>query len=101
MTRHESGLPRQVIEQLLAVFSEYPEIQSICLFGSRAKGNYRPGSDIDLCLDAPALSAKRRLQLENRIENLLLPWRVDLVLHHEIDLPALREHIQRVGVQLK
>ncbi len=100
MRRHDTGLPAEAIERLLEVFADYPEIAAIRLFGSRAKGNYRHGSDIDLCLEAPTLSAARRLQMETRIDDLLLPWRVDLVLRHEIDLPALLAHIDRVGICL-
>lgn len=100
MQAHNCGLPDGVLERLQVVFADYPEVQTVRLFGSRAKGNFRSGSDIDFCLEAPSLSATRRLQLETRIDDLLLPWRVDVVLDHEIDLPALREHIQRVGLPL-
>lgn len=79
---------------------DYPEIARVRVFGSRAKGNYRPASDIDLCLDAPALSASRCLELENRLGDLLLPWKIDLLVREEIDNPALLERIERVGVSL-
>jgi uncharacterized protein len=46
------------------------------------------------------LSMRRRLELENRLDDLLLPWKIDLVARHEIDNAALLEHIERVGVDL-
>lgn len=92
------GLPQVAREQLVSILREYPEIAQARIFGSRAKGNYRPGSDIDLCPDAPEMSMPRRLELENRLDDLLLPWRIDLVLRHEIDNPALLDHIDRVGI---
>jgi len=61
-------------------------------------GTYRPGSDIDLCIEAESLGLSELLSIENRIDDLLLPWKVDLSLLHTIDNPALQDHIRRVGV---
>jgi len=94
------GLPEHVIEQLCKIFQGYPEIERVLVYGSRAKGNYRPGSDIDLSLIAPAMSFDDLLQIENRIDDLLLPWMVDLSLLHQVDNPDLVEHINRVGEDL-
>lgn len=94
------GLPQSVCDRIISVLRDYPEIVQATIFGSRAKGNYRPGSDIDLCLEAPGLSMRRRLALENRLDDLLLPWRIDLVVRDEIDNLALLEHIGRVGRKL-
>ena len=56
----------------------------------------QPGSDLDLCLEAPQLSHRDRLRLLNAVDDLCLPWQVDLLLRHE--LPAdLEAHVQRVG----
>jgi len=71
------GLPETAVERLCAIFHDYPAIRRVLLYGSRAMGTYRPGSDI---------------------EDLLLPWKVDLSLRHMIDNPDLQEHIERVGV---
>lgn len=94
------GLPPAALQSLLEVLAQYPEVNSVTLFGSRAKGNWRPGSDVDLCLDAPKLSMAARLELENRLDDLLLPWRIDLLLRHEIENDALLAHIARVGIRL-
>lgn len=94
------GLPGHVVEQLCKVFQGYPEIERVLVYGSRAKGNYRPGSDIDLSLIAPAMAFEVLLQIENRIDDLLLPWMVDLSLLHQVDNPDLVEHINRVGEDL-
>jgi uncharacterized protein len=40
------------------------------------------------------------LKIENEIDDLLLPYKVDLSLFHQIDNPSLIEHIQRVGIYL-
>ena len=90
------NIPAQAQERLLAVLTAQPQVQCIWLFGSRAMGREQPGSDLDLCLEAPQLNHSDRLRLMNAVDDLCLPWRVDLVLRHE--LPAeLEAHVQRVG----
>lgn len=90
------GIPKHVQQRLLGVLLAQPTLQAVWLFGSRAMGREQPGSDIDLCLEAPQLSHGDRLRLMAAIDDLLLPWQVDLALRHE--LPAdLEAHLQRVG----
>jgi predicted nucleotidyltransferase len=91
------GIPEQRQHQLHQLFAAQPRLEAVWLFGSRAIGRYRQGSDIDLCLEAPQLSHADRLRLMSGVDDLLLPWSVDLLLRHE--LPAdLEAHLQRVGV---
>ncbi|QLC74735.1 nucleotidyltransferase domain-containing protein [Pseudomonas sp. LPB0260] len=92
------GLPAQAVEQLRGVFQSWPQVKRVLLYGSRAKGNYRPGSDIDLTVEGEDLSLADLLAIENQIDDLLLPWMVDLSLKQQIDNPALLDHIQRVGI---
>lgn len=94
------GLPLSDLNRILVVLAREPAIQRIILFGSRAKGDFRDGSDIDLCLEAPGLGSAQMSRLVNALDDLLLPWKIDLVLHHEIQHPALTDHIQRVGIPL-
>lgn len=91
------GLPDAAIRQIRAVFADYPGIDQVLVYGSRAMGNWRNGSDIDLCLEAEGLSFKDLLAIENRIDDLLLPWKVDIAVRHQIENQELLEHIDRVG----
>lgn len=92
------GLPAHAIEALRSVFKGWPQIQQVQLYGSRAKGSYRPGSDIDLVIEGEELTLSQLLAIENQIDDLLLPWMVDISLKHQIDNTSLLEHIARVGV---
>lgn len=92
----EYGLPRSALESLRDVFEKHNSIQKVILYGSRAKGNFRTGSDIDLCIEGD-LSLNELMAIENQIDELLLPWKIDLCLKHQIDNPALLDHIKRVG----
>ncbi|EHA62406.1 nucleotidyltransferase domain-containing protein [Synechococcus sp. WH 8016] len=83
-------------QRLLDVLIQQADVDAIWLFGSRAMGKERPGSDIDLCVDAARLTHLERLRLMAAIDDLLLPWTVDLALRHELP-PDLLSHVQRVG----
>jgi predicted nucleotidyltransferase len=90
------GIPEPAQKQLFSVFLAEPNIEAVWLFGSRAMGRHQSGSDIDLCLEGPEITHLQRLRLMAAIDDLLLPWQVDLVLRHEMS-PELEAHLQRVG----
>jgi predicted nucleotidyltransferase len=93
------GLSSKTISALKSVFSKYPQIERVIIYGSRAKGNFRPGSDIDLTLVAPSLNLTELLKIENEIEELMLPYKIDLSLRHTIENQELLEHLDRVGIE--
>jgi predicted nucleotidyltransferase len=82
---------------LRRVFRRHPEITTVKLFGSRAKGAHAPGSDIDLALwgDVDAVSAE---SIAAELDELPLPYQYDVKPFHLIKLRPLREHIERVGI---
>jgi predicted nucleotidyltransferase len=96
----DHGLPAYAVERLRNAFRQWPGIEAVILYGSRAKGDYRPNSDIDLCVVGESLGVKELLQLDTAIDDLLLPWKVDLSLKHQIEDPDLLAHIERVGTPL-
>ena len=91
------GLPESAIARICAVFAAHPEIEKAVLYGSRAKGNFKPGSDIDLTLYGSGLTHALLLDLLVELDDLLLPWMIDLSLFASLNHPALQEHIERVG----
>lgn len=91
------GLSQEVIEKIKSVIKKHPHVQRCIVYGSRAKGNFKPGSGIDLTLEAPNMNLSDLLKLESEIDDLLLPYKVDLSLKHQIDNHQLLEHIERVG----
>lgn len=90
------GLSEEDIALYQSVFARYPQIEKIILYGSRAKGTYRASSDIDLTIIGD-LDWSTFTRLESELDELLLPYHLDLSLYAQIDNPALIEHIQRVG----
>jgi predicted nucleotidyltransferase len=92
------GLKDNVIEKICHVFGKFPEIEKAVLYGSRAKGNFRNGSDIDLTLFGDDLNLKKLYKIMDELDDLLLPYSFDLSIHSLIDDEEVLEHIQRVGV---
>ena len=91
------GLTDQNVAEIQAVFKSYPKIEKAILYGSRAKGNYREGSDIDLTLQGKDLAYAELVAIEGVLDDLLLPYTIDLSIYQQIDNPDLIEHIKRVG----
>ena len=81
------------------ILSQFAEVQESILFGSRAKGNFKPGSDIDLAVKGP-VSKDTLSALLTAFEESLLPYFVDVVIYEHITNEALREHIDRVGISI-
>ena len=94
------GLPEEAIAEIQAVLALYPEVERAILYGSRALGNFKPGSDIDLTLVGAELTHNHLLGIMSDLDDLLLPWMIDLSLFATLDQPGLREHIESVGVTL-
>lgn len=92
------GLSEKTIKQIQAVFSKFPQVQKAVLFGSRAKGNYKRGSDIDLTLHGKDLSLSMLYKIENSLDDLLLPYKIDLSIFDQISNPDFIDHIERVGI---
>ena len=92
------GLPDTAIEKINAVFASFPAVIKVILYGSRAKGNYKPGSDIDLTLHGEALNTALCGEIADKLDELLLPYMVDLSVFAELKHPELEAHIERVGV---
>lgn len=92
------GLKQATIQGICGVFARHPQVEEAVLYGSRAKGSYRNGSDIDLTLRGANLDMNLLYQLFQEIDDLLLPWPVDLSIYDHLRDPDLVEHIQRVGV---
>ncbi|MEI8038132.1 MAG: nucleotidyltransferase domain-containing protein [Verrucomicrobiota bacterium] len=94
------GLPPETVEKIRGVLALHPQIEKAVVYGSRAKGNYRNGSDIDLTLFGEGLDLNELLRIMNELDDLLLPYTIDLSIFATLTHPALLDHIRRVGVTL-
>jgi uncharacterized protein len=94
------GLSESDIDQVVETLQQNRNITKVVLFGSRAKGTYHAGSDVDLALFGRHLGLNDLLDLSIEIEKLNLPYMFDLILHDRIKEITLLDHIKRVGVNL-
>ena len=94
----KTGLDKEVIKKIQVCLAAFPDIEQAILYGSRAKGNFRNGSDIDLCLLGENLDSSFILKLDHQLDELMLPYRFDLSIYSQIDNPNFKDHIDRVGV---
>lgn len=92
------GLSDATVEKIGSVLARFPQVDKAVLFGSRAKGNYKTGSDIDLTLFGEQLTSKLCATIALELDNLLLPYTIDLSVFAELNNAKLSEHIERVGV---
>lgn len=93
----EYGLKENIIQRIQSVLSNFPEIEEATLYGSRAKGNYKNGSDIDLTLKGKNLTLLILGKVDEQLDDLLLPYTFDLSVYHQITSPELLDHMNRVG----
>ena len=93
------GLKESTIKKICDVLAKYPNVEKALLYGSRAKGNYKNGSDIDLTLvGGDDLTLKVLYLIMDAMDDLLLPYTFDFSIFQDINDPDVVEHIQRAGV---
>lgn len=91
------GLSDSTVTKIQTVFEKYTQVDKVVVYGSRAKGNYRPGSDIDITLFGKGLDQKLCSDIAEELDDLLLPYLIDLSVFDLLDHEDLKGHIKRVG----
>jgi len=94
------GLTEQQILAIKGVLASIPEVSSAVLYGSRARGDYKPYSDLDISVSGNKLTHSHLAQLETKLDDLLLPFFIDLNDISTISNPALLANIHRDGKRL-
>ena len=92
------GLKDEVVQRINNVFEYFPEIDAAILYGSRAKGNFKPASDIDLTLKGDRLNLTIINKIRLMLNDLLLPFTFDISIYKSLKNKDLVEHIDRVGI---
>ncbi|PSR05223.1 MAG: hypothetical protein BRD50_01590 [Bacteroidetes bacterium SW_11_45_7] len=92
------GLKDQHVDKLRKVFAHYPNVSEVIIYGSRAKGTHKHTSDIDLVVKGEDLTLRYLNCIDRELDDLLLPWKIDLSLYRQIDNQDLLAHIERVGL---
>ena len=96
----KSGLTNKEVESIISVFSKYAQIEEVLLYGSRAREDYKPASDIDLTIKGQNIDLTLLSEIECDLDDLLLPYKLDISIYDRISNSDLINHIDRVGVKL-
>jgi len=93
------GISKNAFDKIKAVLFSMQGVEQVILYGSRAKGNYREGSDIDLTVKGN-LTFDDLVKMSVNLDDLNLPWKIDLSLYRQIENRDLLDHINRVGIAI-
>ena len=94
---NEFGLETMEMDKIIMSIASIDGVDKAVIYGSRAKGNYKPFSDVDISLVGKSLSYSDLLRLHSIIDDLLLPYEIDLNIFDLIQNENLKEHILRCG----
>ena len=95
------GLTEEVINNIVDIFKKYEEVESAKIFGSRARGDYRKGSDIDIALFGDKLTNTINTKIFFDIDDLYLPYMIDLINFNSLgEEDTIRENILKEGVDI-
>lgn len=97
LTIENTGLDKEVVSKIKDIFGLHPEIDEVIIYGSRAMGNFKPYSDIDLSMIGANLDLTIQQKIETQLDDLLLPYKIDLSIFQQIKNQDLKDHIKRVG----
>ena len=97
-TNNKYGLSERDKKTIRDILRKYPKVKTVYLFGSRAKGNNNPGSDVDLAIMNKGLDLKTVSRIKSEFEESSLPFRVDIINYPELTNKDLKDHIDRVGI---
>jgi len=94
------GISQEHSDKIVNLFLPLNFGTTLILFGSRAKGTQREGSDIDLAIKGTGYTQKNRDEFMMKYDDLYLPWKLDLVIYDTLESSDLKSHIDRVGIRL-
>lgn len=96
-----TGITEASYTRILKVLDKFPEIESARIFGSRAKGNFKAGSDIDIVIYGHDCTDQTSMQLKAVLnEQEPIPYFVDVINYRTITNADLKDHIDRVSIVL-
>lgn len=94
----KTGLNNEELQAINGIFAKHGAIEKVLIYGSRAKGNFKPSSDIDLSIIGENLDLELLQSIEFDLDDLLLPYKFDISIYEKINNPAFLEHITRNGI---
>ncbi len=95
------GLDEKVVKDIIFILKKYNEVESACIFGSRARGDYRKQSDIDIALFGKNLTNTINTEIYYEIDDLYLPYKIDLINFNSLgEEDKIKDSILKEGVEI-
>ncbi|GEN46403.1 nucleotidyltransferase family protein [Alkalibacillus haloalkaliphilus] len=95
------GLKDEDLDELNNLFGRYPEVEKVIIFGSRAMGNYKKGSDVDLAITGKEVTQETINQINYWLnEESSMPYFFDVIQYEQISNESLKQHIEENGYSL-
>jgi predicted nucleotidyltransferase len=91
------GLSENTILKITHILEQFPVVEKAIIYGSRAKGNFKQSSDIDITLKGSNIDLQLLSRIILKLDDLLLPYKFDLSIYNHIANRELLDHINRVG----
>jgi predicted nucleotidyltransferase len=93
------GLKGKDLENIISVLNQHPEVEKAYIFGSRAMGNFKRGSDVDIALKGDKLNFETTTHIGYQLnEETSMPYKFDVLNYHTINNTDLSRHIDRVAI---
>lgn len=93
-------MTKEEIASIRAVFPKYQQVEEVLIYGSRALGNFKTASDIDLTLKGKDIDLSLQTKIEFDLDDLMLPYKFDISIYDKITNPEFLDHINRVGKEI-
>ena len=96
-----TGLLNSDINSLRRAFRKFPEIEKVVLFGSRAMGNFKKGSDIDIAISGCRITPRTATKLSAKLnEDMPLPYFIEVINYQSLTNAELKQHIDQFGKEI-
>ena len=94
------GLTDNEMQILHELFAENEKIEQVILYGSRAKGTYKPFSDVDITIVGKGLTEQDVHRLYAALEKSSIPYMFDIFTFDTLKNEIRKDHSSRSGVIL-
>ncbi|ADQ07635.1 DNA polymerase beta domain protein region [Caldicellulosiruptor hydrothermalis 108] len=92
------GIEEEILNKIIEIFKKYKQVRKACIFGSRARGDYRRGSDVDICIWLEEESENPIYKIQDELEEVNTILLFDVVAFNSITKESLKESIIKEGV---
>lgn len=95
------GLSEEIVEDVINIIKQYSEVEKAVIFGSRARGDYKKTSDIDIALFGDKLTHTINTKIFYELDELYMPYKIDLINFNTLsEENKIRENILKEGVEI-